>query len=351
MPDEEAAMRTRHRPGLLAPAAWTGVVSRVALAAAAMAVLVTGVRADGPSPKEKPALDALDRTIDGAVCYTRKGRVHKVVIGEWREVALGAGDYARWAPDGRYLAVWKGGTVLRVSADGSERVELVKGADKKDGCPVEYHPSGRAIVFWNKGKGFHLVDVETRKVEPLGAPGEYSGSPCLSADGRRMACRWGNNLFAVDLVAGTHRKYAKGCSPGVSPDGRLLMNNNGGHRTVTVQTWDGGPKTKLDTRTAAPDDRWDNHHWSNHNDYLAAQGEGRRGEAYVVQVSTNRCTRVSWTGHVGYPDLHVAGAGGEAEEKPKKRVPRLMAPLGPEEAPGAARVSPGGDAPGGRPSR
>ncbi len=288
----------------------------MAAALAAALLAPTAAADEGPSEKERATLASLDNAIDGAVVYTRRGHVRKVVIGRWQAVDLGPGDYARWAPDGKRLAVWHKGDVCVMNADGSGRRKLLSGADKDDGCPIEFHTNNREIVFWKKGKGFHAVEIETGKVRRLNAPGTYTGSACLSADGRRMACRWGNDLFAVDLEKGTHRKYARGCSPGLPPSGRLLMCNTGGHRELVIQGWDGTKGVRLNTRTASPDNRWDNHHWSNHEDFLAAEGEGKRGEVYVVQVSRNQCYRVSWEGRAEYPDLFVGpvAAGDVAAE-------------------------------------
>ena len=274
---------------------------------------------DGPhypheaSDAERKALDDLAAEINGAVVYSRGGHVKKVVIGDWRVVDLGEGDFARWSADGKRLAVYDGGKVYVIDADGSNRKLLIEKADKRDGCPVEFHPNNREAVFWKKNGGLHAVDIETKKVRRLNAPGTYTGSACLSADGERMAVRWGHNLYAVDLKAKKHHKYASGCSPGVSPDGRRVMNNDGGHRTVTIRGWDGNGRAKISAGTCRPDGRWDNHHWSNHNDYISAQGERGGGYAYVVNVVKNRGTRVTWEKRVGYPDVWVAPAGDPKE--------------------------------------
>jgi Tol biopolymer transport system component len=257
------------------------------------------------SGSERAALAKLDEEIDGAVVYARKGRIRKVVIGDWREQDLGEGEFARWSPDGERVAVYHKGKVHVMDADGRNRRKLVDDADKADGCPIEFHTDNRRIVFWRKREGFHAVDVETGKTEKLDLPGRYSGSAGFAADGKRMAVRWGKDLYAVDVPAGKHRKFARGCSPGVSPDGKWLMNNNGGHRTMTLREWDGKRRRKIDVRTMSGDKAWDNHHWSNHADYIAAQGEKGGGYAHVVRISTNRCTRVCWEKHVQYPDLWV----------------------------------------------
>lgn len=260
---------------------------------------------DAASPAERKALDALAERVEGAIVYCTKGRGWLVRIGHWKPQDLGPADYARVSGDASRVALAHRGKLFVVDVAKGTRKQLDAKVDPKDGCPIDFHPDGKSIVYWRKDKGFSLRSADDREGTALKLPGRYSGAPSVSADGLRMACRWGNDLYAIDLAKGSHRKYARGCSPGVSPDGQWLMNNNGGHRTMTIQSWDGKQRRKIDIRTARPDRKWDNHHWSNHVDYIAAQGEGRRGEAYVVQISENLCTRVTWQGHVSYPDVAI----------------------------------------------
>jgi len=54
-----------------------------------------------------------------------------------------------------------------------------------------------------------------------------------------------------------------------------------------------------------PDSKWDNHHWSNHEDWIAAQGDGGRKEAYVFHLPSNTGYRVTFEGKVGCPDVWI----------------------------------------------
>jgi len=115
----------------------------------------------------------------------------------------------------------------------------------------------------------------------------------------------GNRLYAIDLEEKSDFVYSKdGCSSGISPDGRWLINNNGGHKTMTIRSWDRKTVKTLRASICKPDSEWDNHTWSNHNDYILAQGDNK-GEAYVIKVSAKRGTRVTWVGNVVYPDLYI----------------------------------------------
>lgn len=264
-----------------------------------------------PSDREEKALAQLDAELDGAVVYTRKGRIRKVVLGEWKPKDLGPGEYARWSADGKRIAVWDDEQIFVMNADGSNRKLILKGAVKEeDGSPIEFHTNNREVLYCKRDDGLWTVDIQTGKTRKMDLPGEYTGEPGISADGKRMVARWGNDLFAIDPIKKTHRKYGVGCSPAISPDGKRIMNNVGSHRQIAIRNWDGQGEFRVDTRTCRPDREWDDHHWSNHNDYVTGHGEDRGEESYVVKVSENRVTRVTWEGDTDAPDLYVARAKG-----------------------------------------
>jgi Tol biopolymer transport system component len=276
------------------------------LCVGAVTAVALAVESSDPA---REALDQLAAEIEGAILYCGDDQVRKVVIGEWKPVDLGRGNYARWSPDGKKIAVWRRGRVWVMDADGSGRKQLVDDAAKEeDGSPIEFHTNGREIVYVKEDDGLWTVNIQNGATRKMDLPGEYTGEPCLSADGKRLAARRDNDLYAIDLVKKTHRQYARGCSPGVSPDGQRLMNNVGSHRQLAIRNWDGGGEFRIDTRTCRPDRQWDDHHWSNHTDYIMGQGEGRREEAYVLKISENRATRVSWEGGMNCSDLYVARA-------------------------------------------
>lgn len=260
-----------------------------------------------PTEQERQSIGELASEIEGAVVYGREGHIRKLVIGETTPTDLGVGDFARWSPDGKMIAVWYDDTVSVMKADGSGRRELVQRAIKEeDGCPIEFHPNGQEIVYGKRGDGLWSVNVASGVTKKLSLPADYTGEPSFSADGKRFAARIDNDLYAVDLVTNTHRKFARGCSPNVSPDGTRLLNNTGGHRQLVIRDWDGSNEVRIDTRTMRPDREWDDHHWSNHPDYLTTNGERNGEEAYVIRISANRVTRVSWEGRAQFPDLFVA---------------------------------------------
>ena len=212
----------------------------VLLAIALEAVVISNSTATAaPSSRELAALAEWSERISGAVVYTHEREIHKVAIGDSFPVNLGAGEHARWSADGKRLAVYHRGSVYVMNADGTGRRKVADNVSRDDGSPVEFHTNGEEIIFWKKREGFFAVHLENGEVRKLNAPATYSGEPGISADGTRMAARWGNDLYLIDLINGTHRKYARGCSPGVSPSGQTVMNNIGNHRYMEIRDWDG----------------------------------------------------------------------------------------------------------------
>lgn len=262
---------------------------------------------------EQGALDNLAAEIKGALVYTREGRVRKVVIGKWMPTDLGEGEFVRWGPDGKKIAVYYKGIIYVMNADGTNRKKLVSVGGKVKHCPIEFHANGEEIIYVTPSKELWAVQITDGMKENLGVSGKYNGEPGISADGRRLVARCDHNLYAIDLCTGQIRKYDWGCSSGISPDGNWLMNNAGNHREMVIRSWEGQKKIKIDSKTCQPDESWDNHHWSNNNNYIAVQGSGEFREAYVFNVFKNHGTRLIWEGDALYPDLFVANENGTAQ--------------------------------------
>lgn len=254
---------------------------------------------------ELKALERLSVELEGAVVYTRGGRARKVVIGDWRAIDLAPGDFARWGPDGEKIAIYHKGLIYVINADGTDRKQLVSVRGKARHCPIDFHPNGQEIIYVYPDHGLWAVRIDDGTRRNLRLSIFFDGEPGISAQGNRLAARRGHDLYGVDLVTGRYRKYAWGCSSGISPNGKWLMTNVRGHRKMLIYSWDGKRRFTIDATSCEPDRSWDNQHWSNHTDYIAVQGDGGTREAYVFSISKNLGTRVTWEGGVNYPDLFV----------------------------------------------
>jgi len=255
--------------------------------------------------QEKKTLARLTGSIQGDIVYSRAGRIYKQRVGEWTPEDLGEGEYARWGPSGKQIAVYQKGNISVMRADGTKKRKLLQIPPKAENCPIEFHPNGKEILFINPNKGLWAVDIQNGQTRPFQTAVKFDGEPGISLTGKRLAARRGNQLFAVDLETQKVKQYGRGCSPGISPDGTRLMRNLHGHQKMLIHDFKGNGVFGLSAATCLPDGKWDNHHWSNHEDYIAAQGNGDIKEVYVVSVSQNQCYRVTWVGNTGYPDLFV----------------------------------------------
>lgn len=261
---------------------------------------------DQPNKEERREISELADEIAGTVLFVRNDRVRTQKFGEWDSNDLGEGEAARWSPDGKKIAVYNDEEIIIMNSDGSDRRRLCNDADQlEDGCPIEFHTNGEEIFFIKRKSGLWAVRIDDGSERRLDLPGRYTGEPNISADGRRLAIRADHDLYAVDLANGSHRKFARGCAPCVSPSGKWLIHNIGSHRQMVVESWDGSQKRRIDARLQS-DRSWDDFHWSNHEDFVVVQGEGRREEAHVVNVSTGEAVRVTWDGRIRMPDLFIS---------------------------------------------
>ncbi len=253
--------------------------------------------------------EILSSEIKGSVVFSKDRYIHKVIIGKWTPIELCRGDYARWSPDGSKIAVYDRRKIYVMDADGSNRKLVCEEAWQGNGCPIEFHANGHEITFTRrKEQGLWAVDIDTGSMRKLLDLEGYAGEVGMSADGNRMVYRL-TDLFGIDLTKNISFVYLKkGFSAGISPDGNWLMNNtnngDGSHEVMNIRSWDGKTVKVLRAGICQPDGEWGHHTWSNHNDYITAQG-GLKGETYVIKLSANQGTRITWGGKTVYPDLYV----------------------------------------------
>jgi hypothetical protein len=231
-------------------------------------------------------------------------KVYKMKIGEWKPVELCPGRYARWSWDGKQIVVWRtesgakdearyagpSGSLYVTDADGKNARKVV-GDVWGAGAPMDWMPGDREIVFTRKTDGGHAnagkmlaVNLATGKTREVAVAGRANAEPQVSADGRFIAAREKYDphkpLVVYDLKAGKRIEYGGGCCAGISPDGRWASNNFDGHNRMTLHGIGHAQKV-------FGSGKWDNAHWSNHNNYIAS-GVDRFGELKVFKVSEQR---------------------------------------------------------------
>jgi len=197
--------------------------------------------------------------VTGSVIFTASDRVCVATLGGNTVRDLGPGTFARWGPDGRAIAVVHDGGVEVMGTDGSERRRLVRAGVNEPACPIEFHPNGREILFCVDGGGLRSVEIATGRVRDWKIPFEREIG--ISQDGRRLAGRHRKDLCSAEMPFDRLRKYADGCSSGISPDGLWLLANRGDHKSISLTPFEGGSPRILRAQGLEPDPKWDNQTW------------------------------------------------------------------------------------------
>jgi hypothetical protein len=116
---------------------------------------------------------------------------------------------AAWAPDGRTLALERGGIVL-ARGDGTVFRRLTR-----HGTSPAWSPDGSQIVFVRKD-GLYVVNLTTRHQRRiLSAGGSSVANPDWSPDGAAIAFVWGRarHIYAVGSAGGEPRQISKERQP------------------------------------------------------------------------------------------------------------------------------------------
>jgi len=342
---------------------------RTFTAALLLLALVAGAQArtypEKASAQERHKLDRLAKEIEGFMVYARPPReadgesvwmIDKIQIGEWKAETITEGVCARWSQDGRHLAVFRNekgepedgavGAIYLVNPDGSGVKELCHGAISlgvRGTCPMDFHPDNRQIVFIHEGGAITSVDIHSGEVRDLGLPGRFNRELQLTGDGRYLVSRWQGRgdwatlrrLVVMDLDSKIHRIFAAGCCAGISPDGNWMTTNHDGHYKMSIIDKDIRGRVVFWAKDMIyPQHGWHNWHWSNHNDYIAMKSEVYRklerdykgpADAFIIQFSTGKATRVTFEQTANFPDLFVS------------RDLRTGRPVPPNGGPGIAR--------------
>jgi len=252
--------------------------------------------------------------INGKVVYTKDGIVRVHVLGDDNYTELGSGKFARWSPDGQKVAVLDGSIIYVVDADGTNRVELVTDAEGDKNCPLEFHTNGKEVLYILDDQ-IMAVDIHTKAKRVLVDFVDCSGEIGMSADQNRVVCRDGHILRAIDLDTKKHTVFHDdNCSAGISPDGNFVTYNDNGtphHLNVYINklndSCSGSSRYLRISHSVMPDEiMGDNHHWSNHNDWITCEGDKKRnGVPYMINVKTKKGYEMVNVEGTKYPDLWV----------------------------------------------
>lgn len=252
--------------------------------------------------------------ITGKVVYVKNGKVRAHQLGNNNYTELGDGDFARWSPTGQKVAVKYGSIIYVVDADGSNRVELAADAEGDKNCPLEFHTNGKEVLYINN-KRIMAVDIETKTKRVLVDFVTCTGEIGMASEKNRVVCRDGHILRAIDLDTKKHTVFHDdNCSAGISPDGNLVTLNDNGvphHLNVYIKklnaSCSGSSKYLSISHGVMPGEiMGDNHHWSNHKDWITCEGDKlRNGVPFMINIATQKGYEMVNVEGTKYPDLWV----------------------------------------------
>ncbi len=252
--------------------------------------------------------------ITGKVVYAKSGNIRVHVLGSEKYTDLGRGDFARWGPHGQKVAVKDGSLIYVINADGSNRTDLATDAGGDKNCPLEFHPNGNEVLYI-KNDHIMAVNIHSKATRVLVDFVDCTGEIGMAADKNRLVCRDGHILRAIDLDTKKHTVFHDdNCSASISPDGSKVTYNDNGkphHLNVYIR------KLNEDCRGSTPYLRiphdvlpgeimGDNHHWSNHPDWITCEGDkNHNGLPFMINIVTKKGYAMVDVSKTKYPDLWV----------------------------------------------
>lgn len=257
----------------------------------------------GPLPFVAPlhATDLPDMT--GRIVCERPDGIYMQKIGSAPEKLVPGGKYPRWAADGTAVAYVLDHTIGLITLADRQPVTLARASSPH---AVAFHPDGKSVWFTdgdtvksvNRKSGVMVTVAQGKRYRELDTVGSLLAGTVHGL---------GFYVEVVDLVSGNTRRIARGCSASLSPAGDLVTVNGGGHTRLDIyDARTGERKRGVD---APAGERFDNHFWSNHSDWIVSIKEGRPHEILLHQVSSNRSWRMAETGECDRADLFVEKVG------------------------------------------
>lgn len=236
---------------------------------------------------------------------------------------LARSTHADYAADGRIvyqqLTIGSASSIWMVKEDGSAKTSLLPGTGAID--PQWDLAGGRMLIARVAGQDHELawMDLESRRLTPLGLPASDMLSARLSPDAKRLAFHTIEKDGSMSVSTSTldgHRTLvatdAEAVSyPAWSPDGEWLALEvkRGDSTQIAVVSSRGGPVTVL---TDARGQSWPQS-WAPDNDRIAFAGQ-RAGvwNVYTVSRTTRAVTQITFfqnaSGYVRYPAWRPGGS-------------------------------------------
>ncbi len=227
----------------------------------------------------KPSLQ--EEFSNGAKVYYRKsGTIYAkdLKTGSVQQIASGGVGTTKISGDGT--------RVLSASSSTFKVFDVATGNKvfEKNGMNARSRAGTAAEINWNGSRIYYVTGSSSQtKIWRMDVPGgnsqlvftsghaiAYEGEFCMSKDENRFVGRYSNDKAVyVDVSHSNEGKYANECSPCISPDGTRCGVNQNGHVDFKVYNWaQGGGSPSYWKNIDSQVGSWDNHTWSNHDDYV-----------------------------------------------------------------------------------
>lgn len=242
--------------------------------------------------------------LSGKIVYEKPDGIHFERIGAQKaERLVSGGRYPRWSPDGKLVAYIKDNTIRLISVE-SRQERIVSSTESVRA--LAFHPGGKSIVFTD-GATVRDLNIDSLRAETI-AHGKRYLEIDISKDNSLLAYTTkrtfgGYQVELKNLGNQETKKISTGCSASLSPIGDFVTVNSESHRNLYI----------FDTRSGAlikqiegpPGNRFDNHSWSNSNDWIAGVNESDANQICIIEVSSSRFWKVTDSGDADRPDVFI----------------------------------------------
>lgn len=223
------------------------------------------------------AKPTLQEELPGAKVYFRSGSAIKckdISTGATSTiVSSGATGTTKISGDGkRVLSASRSVIKVFETATGQKVFEKSISCNGGNGAAAEINWDG-SRVYIVSGSTIKRISIPGGTVQDVYNSREgiaREGEFCMSKDENRFVGRYSNSKAVhVDVKNNWEGSFDNECSPCISPSGTRCAVNQGGHTTMQIHTWPLSASSPSKWRLISSQvGSWDNHTWSNHDDYL-----------------------------------------------------------------------------------
>jgi len=214
------------------------------------------------------------------------------------------GRVPRWSPDGKSVAFLRRNQVLVVDGSGGNPVVVAEGVEVQT---LVFGPDNHSVLF-SDGNLVKRVDLNSKETTIV-AQGSDFRELDINLDGTFLASTektlTGYQVRLYNLAEGNQRTVSRGCSASLSPHGQFITSLTSNHQVLKLHGI--RQQQQAEMITAPPDQKFDNHFWSNHPDYIASTREGEQHDILIHHVPTDSSLQVTRSGDADRADLYIDG--------------------------------------------